>query len=252
MTIPFSIFRFLAIIAFLGTFFSGIFITNVKAQQLKNADRTAHISEIEIKGTSDLESSQIMFLIESQVGEPLNRKKIRRDIHAIFEMNLFDALCHAFGTMATGGFSTYDTSVGAFNSAYVDYVITFFMVLAGTNFALLYLLVILKAGNERRFVRWKTQIRQVFKDTALRVYLGIIGVVTLFVMLYGLSYGDWDFPNDTVDITVLDKISRSIRYGLFQVVDIITTTGFGTHDFNEWNQFWRALLLGLMFIGGCA
>ena len=90
MNIPFSIFRFLAIIAFLGTFFSGIFITNVKAQQLKNAERTAHISEIEIKGTSDLEASQIMFLVESQVGEPLNRKMIRRDIHAIFEMNLFE------------------------------------------------------------------------------------------------------------------------------------------------------------------
>ena len=67
MSIPFSIFRFLAIIAFLGTFFYGIFITNVKAQQLKNAERTAHISEIEIKGTSDLEASQIMFLVESQV-----------------------------------------------------------------------------------------------------------------------------------------------------------------------------------------
>ena len=170
----------------------------------------------------------------------------------LFEMNLFDALCHAFGTMATGGFSTYDTSVGAFNSAYVDYTITFFMILAGTNFALLYLLVILKAGTQPRFIRWKNQFKQVFKDTELRVYLGIIVVATLFIMLYGLSYGDWDFSDDTAEITVSEKISRSIRYGLFQVVAIITTTGFGTHDFNEWNQFGRALLLGLMFIGGCA
>ena len=169
-----------------------------------------------------------------------------------FEMNLFDALCHAFGTMATGGFSTYDTSVGAFQSAYVDYTITIFMILAGTNFALLYLLVVLKAGNESRLVRWKNQIKQVFKDTELRVYLSIIFVVTLFVMLYGLSYGDWDLPDDTADTTVMVKFMRSIRYGLFQVVAIITTTGFGTHDFNEWNQFGRALLLGLMFIGGCA
>ena len=169
-----------------------------------------------------------------------------------FEMNLFDALCHAFGTMATGGFSTYDTSVGAFQSAYVDYTITIFMILAGTNFALLYLLVVLKAGNESRLGRWKNQIKQVFKDTELRVYLSMIFVVTLFVMLYGLSYGDWDLPDDTVNTTVMEKFMRSIRYGLFQVVAIITTTGFGTHDFNEWNQFGRALLLGLMFIGGCA
>ena len=170
----------------------------------------------------------------------------------LFEMNLFDALCHAFGTMATGGFSTYDTSVGAFQSAYVDYTITIFMILAGTNFALLYLLVVLKAGNESRLGRWKNQIKQVLKDTELRVYLSIIFVVTLFVMLYGLSYGDWDLPDDTVDTSVMEKLMRSFRYGLFQVVAIITTTGFGTHDFNEWNQFGRALLLGLMFIGGCA
>ena len=72
MNTPFSVFRFLAIIAFLGVFSSGIFIKTVKAQQLENTDTTAQISEIEIKGTSDLESSQIMFLIESQVGEPLD------------------------------------------------------------------------------------------------------------------------------------------------------------------------------------
>ena len=90
MNTPFSVFRFLAIIAFLGVFSSGIFITNVKAQKLENADTAAQISEIEIKGTSDLESSQIMFLIESQVGEPLDRKMIRRDLHSIFQMNLFE------------------------------------------------------------------------------------------------------------------------------------------------------------------
>ena len=87
MKIPFSVFRFLAIIAFLGAFFSGLFVKNIKAQQLKNADITAQISEIEIKGTSDLESSQIMFLLESQVGETLDRNMIRRDIHSIFKMN---------------------------------------------------------------------------------------------------------------------------------------------------------------------
>ena len=68
MNTPFSVFRFLAIIAFLGVFHSGILISNIKAQLLDNTNTTEQISEIEIKGTSDLESSQIMFLIESQVG----------------------------------------------------------------------------------------------------------------------------------------------------------------------------------------
>ena len=90
MNTLFSVFRFLAIIAFLGVISSGIFNYTVNAQQLENADTTAQISEIEIKGTSDLEASQIMFLVESQVGEPLDRKMIRRDIHSIFEMNLFE------------------------------------------------------------------------------------------------------------------------------------------------------------------
>ena len=90
MYTPFSVFRLLAIIASLGVFSFGIFIKTVKAQQLENTDTTAQISEIEIKGTSDLESSQIMFLIESQVGEPLDRKMIRRDVHSIYQMNLFE------------------------------------------------------------------------------------------------------------------------------------------------------------------
>ena len=90
MNSPFLVFRFLAIIAFLGEIYSVIFITNIKAQELETADRTSQISEIEIKGTSDLESSQIIFLIESQIGESLDRKMIRRDIHSIYEMNLFE------------------------------------------------------------------------------------------------------------------------------------------------------------------
>ena len=142
-------------------------------------------------------------------------------------MNLFDAICHAFGTMATGGFSTYNASVGAFESASIDYTITVFMILAGTNFALLYFLMIRRPGVLLADVEWRT-------------YMGIILGVTALVMFFGILTKDFD------------NLTDALRYGLFQVVAIVTTTGFGTHDFDGWNSFGRGLLFLLMFVGGCA
>ena len=142
-------------------------------------------------------------------------------------MTWFSAICHAFGTMATGGFSTYNSSVGHYESATIDYVITLFMILAGTNFTLLYFLLLRQPGKLLADIEWRT-------------YMGIIGAVTLLVILFGLSTGD--FPG----------FSDGLRYGLFQVVAIITTTGYGTHDFDQWNHFGRGILFALMFVGGCA
>ena len=142
-------------------------------------------------------------------------------------MTWFSAICHAFGTMATGGFSTYNSSVGHYESAAIDYVITLFMILAGTNFTLLYFLLLRQPGKLLADIEWRT-------------YMGIIGAVTLLVILFGVSTGD--FPG----------FSDGLRYGLFQVVAIITTTGYGTHDFDQWNHFGRGILFALMFVGGCA
>lgn len=142
-------------------------------------------------------------------------------------MTWFSAICHAFGTMATGGFSTYNSSVGHYESAAIDYVITLFMILAGTNFTLLYFLLLRQPGKLLADIEWRT-------------YMGIIGVVTLLVILFGVSMGD--FPG----------LSDGLRYGLFQVVAIITTTGYGTNDFDQWNHFGRGILFALMFVGGCA
>lgn len=149
-------------------------------------------------------------------------------------LTVFDALCHTFGTMATGGFSTYNTSVGHFinhpdkyNSAVIEYAITGFMILAGTNFSLLYLCVI---GRPKRLLR----------DPEWRAYFAVIVVATVLVIIFGLAHGDFL------------GIGHAFRNGLFQVVSIVTTTGFGTHDFDQWNHFGRAVLFLLMFIGGCA
>ena len=149
-------------------------------------------------------------------------------------MSIFDSICHAFATMATGGFSTYNSSLGHFvqegaNGRAIEYVVILFMTLAGANFTLLFLVML---GNPLRL----------FKDIEFRTYIAIIFSVTAAIMLFGFRAGDADFST----------VEGGFRNSLFQVVSIITTTGYGTADFDQWNHFSRALLLVLMFVGGCA
>ncbi len=141
-------------------------------------------------------------------------------------MTLFDALCHTFGTMATGGYSTRNTSVGAYNSAYIDYVITFFMFLAGANFSLHYRLL---RGNWR--IYWR--------DREFLVYLGIVIVATLVI-----GFDLW--------LNTYGNVADALRYALFQVVSIQTTTGYGTADYEQWSFSSQYVLWILMFVGGCA
>ncbi|WP_322975034.1 TrkH family potassium uptake protein [Aporhodopirellula aestuarii] len=150
-------------------------------------------------------------------------------IYAFEGMSAFDAMCHAFGTMATGGFSTYNRSLGGFDSPLIESTTIAFMVLAGTNFTLLYLTLV---GGPRRLLR----------DVEFRAYVGIIGVVTAGVVFFGMKAGDDGFGS----------LATAARNGLFQVVSVMTTTGYGTADFDTWNNFGRGILLLLMFVGGCA
>ncbi len=145
-------------------------------------------------------------------------------------MTLFDALCHAFGTMATGGFSTYNASLGRFDSVWIEYTTIIFMVLAGTNFTLLYLTLL---GGPKRLLR----------DVEFRTFVGIIAG----------SHGGRDLFWDAGQRSMGSIHSVMQRgNGLFTVVSILTTTGYGTADFDRWNNFGRGILLMLMFVGGCA
>jgi len=141
------------------------------------------------------------------------------------EMNFFDSICHAFATMATGGFSTRNDSIAGF-SAYSQYVIVFFMIIAGTNFTLHYL------GMHGR-------IKKVTENQEFRTYIGTIIVVTLMVgvgLVIFHTYG----------------INDAFRDALFSVVSIVTTTGFATADYLQWPSFLWMLIFALMFIGGSA
>ncbi len=142
-------------------------------------------------------------------------------------MGFFDALCHSFATLATGGFSTKTASVGGFGSPLIDYIITVFMILAGMNFSL----------HHRLF---KGDFKSVIRNEELRFYLGIGTGATLLVMMVNYlshTYG---------------SLGASLRFSSFQVWSILTTTGFGTADFDKWSPVCRFALVTLMFIGGMA
>lgn len=142
-------------------------------------------------------------------------------------MTLFDAVCHAFATMATGGFSTKNTSVAYFNSGFIDWVTTIFMFLAGTNFTLHYRLLTGKP-------------RSLLKDTEFRVYFAIFTIASIAIGFDLLAHGNYA------------NFGESLRYSSFQVSSILTTTGFATADFAKWPTLSQTVLFILMFIGGCA
>ncbi|MCH8840443.1 MAG: TrkH family potassium uptake protein, partial [Planctomycetes bacterium] len=158
-------------------------------------------------------------------------------------MTPFQAVCHAFGTMATGGFSTLNGSVGGFDVLLpeqyklIEYTVIVFMILAGTNFTLMYITLIGKPYVMLRDPEWRT-------------YVGIIVLATLLVMGVGL-WGVNEFHSQS-ELSEATELETTFRDSLFQVVSILTTTGFGTADFDLWHNFCRALLIALMFIGGCA
>jgi len=141
-------------------------------------------------------------------------------------MDLFDALCHSFGTLATGGYSTKNASIGAYGSAYIDYVVVFFMLIAGTNFALHY-----------RFIKgdWKVY----FRNQEFLFFVSLVGLATFFIGI-DTYYNHYHNVTDTV------------QNSLFQVVAILTTTGYSTADYEQWSFSSQFILFMLMFFGGCA
>lgn len=139
-------------------------------------------------------------------------------------MDLFDAFTHTFGTLATGGFSTKNASIGHYNSAYIDGVITIFMVLAGINFSLHFRLLTGK-------------VRYLLHDTEFKAYLIIyIGATILLTINLNSNY--------------YTSLGESFRYASFQAASILTTTGYATYDFEKWPFFSQSILFILMFIGG--
>lgn len=141
------------------------------------------------------------------------------------DMSFFDAINHAFSTMATGGFSTKNTSVSGFSS-YSQYVIAIFMFLAGMNFYLHY-----------HF--YKGRFKRVFSNIELRTYFAVVVVVSLLITITVIAYDN------------RIGVGEALRNALFQVISVITTTGFATHDYHDWPHAAWMLLFVLLFSGAC-
>lgn len=139
-------------------------------------------------------------------------------------LNFFDSICHAFTTMATGGFGTYNDSIAGF-SAYNQYVIILFMILAGTSFSLHYYAL-------------KGTFSKLTNNEEFKFYLKLISIITIVF---------------TASILIFEQtgFEKAFRDSLFQVVSIITTTGFVTVDYLEWKGFMWFIIFLLMFTGGC-
>jgi trk system potassium uptake protein TrkH len=140
-------------------------------------------------------------------------------------MPLFDALCTAFATIAAGGFSSHPLSIAGYESPAVDWIVTVFMFIAGANFALQYRAV--RGGRV-----------SIVQDEEFRAYAGIVLVATAAVTLFLVRDGT--------------GVMDAVRHGAFQVVSILTTTGFASTDFQQWSDQAKMVLFLLMFIGGCA
>ncbi len=143
-------------------------------------------------------------------------------------MSFFDAINHAMATIATGGFSTKNSSVASFDSVYIEMVILVFMFVSGMSFTTQY----------RAF--FGGQPRRLLDSPEVRLYTALTLVAVLFLTLDVWARGTYD------------GIGQSLRFASFNAVSIITTTGFGTADFDAWPHLSRLTLVGLMLIGGCA
>lgn len=141
-------------------------------------------------------------------------------------LSLYDSLIHTFGSVGTGGFSNKNLSVGSYNNVLAEVVITVFMFICGANFALYYQAL-------------RGSFMDIFKDEEFKLYAGIVGasIILITINIHG---------------TIFKSFWQSLRHSSFQVVTIITTTGYATTDFNTWPSFSKIILSLLMFIGGCA
>lgn len=153
-------------------------------------------------------------------------------------MSFFDAINHSLATLSTGGFSTKNASLAFWNDQpLIQYIVIFFMFLAGSNFVLSYF-------------AFKGKVQRILRDEEFKFYSIFIGIFTIVVAL--VVYFKANVPVSEYHPMVNGMVESSFRHALFQVVSVITTTGFVTADFSSWTTFLTVFFFGLFFLGGSA
>lgn len=154
-------------------------------------------------------------------------------------MSLFDAVNHSMSTLSTGGFSTKNASIAHWNDTpMIQYIIIFFMFIVGTNFVLSYF-------------AFKGKFSKILRDEEFRLYSTFILVFSIVVLLITYFQADWSISSLEHNMAY-GELENSIRHSLFQVLAIVTTTGFVTADYTLWTPFLTMFFFGLMFLGGSA
>ena len=143
-------------------------------------------------------------------------------------MTFFDAICHSFSTVAIGGFSTHDASIGYFDNIKIEMVAVIFMFISGINYSL-------------HFLAWRWRsLKPYFFDSEFTTYFSLLLATSFIIVIYLISNN------------IYENTETALRQGIFHVVSIGTTTGFATSEFQAWPSFLPLLLLFLSFAGGCA
>ena len=143
-------------------------------------------------------------------------------------MTLFDAICHSFSTVAIGGFSTHDASIGYFDNINIEMIAIFFMIISGINYSL-------------HFLAWRWRsIKPYIFDSEFLTYISLLITTSIIIILYLIAHN------------IYEDSDMAFRQGIFHVVSIGTTTGFATTNYQAWPSFLPLLLLFLSFAGGCA
>jgi len=177
--------------------------------------------------TADFEESRVQSAVKHLWILYLSLSAICTAVYRMGGMNWYDAVCHMFTTLSTGGFSTRNESMAAFDSPFLEWATTFFMVVGGTSFLLILQVV-------------RGRFRHLRQNTEFHAYAFILAGSVLAVALFLLRDG------------LVDSWSHATRASAFQIASIMTTTGFATENFAAWSPFPKIVLLTLMVVGGCS
>ena len=172
-------------------------------------------------------------------------------------MPFYDALCHSFSCVATGGFSSRNASVASFDNIWIEQTLAVFMFISSCSFTLLYFAgkidkkrIEMAAPGEKERYKYEFGIFKLLSNTEFRTFFCIVIVATILVSGSCWLHGDF-LPEGQKNNLSWSSLCECFRYGGFQVMTIVSSTGFGLKNFDVWNDFSRSILFALIFTGGC-
>ena len=172
-------------------------------------------------------------------------------------MPFYDALCHSFSCVATGGFSSRNDSIASFHCGWIELTLVIFMFISSCNFTLLYFAgriekkkIEMTAPGEKERVKYEFGISKLLSNTEFRTFFCVVVIAAILVSGSCWLHGDF-LPEGQKNDLSWSSLGDSFRYGGFQVMTIVSSTGFGLENYDVWNDFSRGILFALIFTGGC-